>query len=807
METRRQAFPELIDRVLEALAGEMVTGDDLVERLGDAVPGDDPVGLLEDLLDGHPWLRWCPDGYYRYDLALTGATFTTVLTADEIASGVVDAEGLPAVTLLPDVVVETSGLRVEVEGHDPRTSRMVLRGPDGWLDGLEPGCGIAVGYDGEKVRYGACGVVPEVASVPEEVVAGLRSAFDQADSGTVGVLSLHADLRSVVVEALCRDPEPWHRVLPPLADIVEAAGLSSSGDLLAEAGFDWEADRIDRAVFGARLTQRLTEAQAAGLSEVAGLLLAFQQRGEAALDGEGYADSGADGVAAAAGLLSAGRVAPALYRLARSDLAVSLADLRAFAAGVASRAGRDRYRVGPLWLAARCDLAAGRPLDAEGALRRIEATAPGYRPAIEELAWLALDRSQFDTADRLLERAGPADTDLAEIVSTLARPTVRAAGRNDPCPCGSGRKYKRCHVNRALSQPLPERAAALRQKVARVARAEVDLSGPYPPACWDGSDSENKATFNRVMADGGLLSDVMFFDGGALRHYLDVRGEVLPEDEIELAGQWLATPRTVVRVTGPLDGDGRYPATDLATGAELCIRAPAAHPDHRPGLHLVIRPLADSKGALALDQGVAVDDSDVAEVLRIVTTADGKALADRLLPAPSPEETVVISVTALDVTGVDREALDAWMAASIGVGDSTDGGATSGDSTDGGATSDNGGSGGTQVVGAEGTIAVRHEGRLTLVTWDSGARQQAMASLTEAVGPVETMDDTSVTLSTLVEEVDLLRPDLTRKDAEEGSPDQIRLLVLTRALADVGTDANPDDLAGVHMPLPGDHQS
>ncbi|MCA1681459.1 MAG: SEC-C domain-containing protein [Actinobacteria bacterium] len=26
-----------------------------------------------------------------------------------------------------------------------------------------------------------------------------------------------------------------------------------------------------------------------------------------------------------------------------------------------------------------------------------------------------------------------------------AKPAVRAVGRNDPCPCGSGRKHKRCH--------------------------------------------------------------------------------------------------------------------------------------------------------------------------------------------------------------------------------------------------------------------------------------------------------------------------------------------------------------------------
>jgi hypothetical protein len=28
-------------------------------------------------------------------------------------------------------------------------------------------------------------------------------------------------------------------------------------------------------------------------------------------------------------------------------------------------------------------------------------------------------------------------------------------GRNEPCPCGSGRKYKKCHLDRELAQPIP----------------------------------------------------------------------------------------------------------------------------------------------------------------------------------------------------------------------------------------------------------------------------------------------------------------------------------------------------------------
>ena len=37
----------------------------------------------------------------------------------------------------------------------------------------------------------------------------------------------------------------------------------------------------------------------------------------------------------------------------------------------------------------------------------------------------------------------------AEIMQMLAHPPAKAVGRNDPCPCGSGRKYKQCCLNRS----------------------------------------------------------------------------------------------------------------------------------------------------------------------------------------------------------------------------------------------------------------------------------------------------------------------------------------------------------------------
>ena len=41
--------------------------------------------------------------------------------------------------------------------------------------------------------------------------------------------------------------------------------------------------------------------------------------------------------------------------------------------------------------------------------------------------------------------------------------------RNDPCPCGSGKKYKNCCIGKPVSKPLPFKAKLLSQP------KEVDL--------------------------------------------------------------------------------------------------------------------------------------------------------------------------------------------------------------------------------------------------------------------------------------------------------------------------------------------
>src|SRR5665811_1626069 len=90
--------------------------------------------------------------------------------------------------------------------------------------------------------------------------------------------------------------------------------------------------------------------------------------------------------------------------------------------------------------------AAERHLDE--ALRR----DPEYWPALEALAGYRIDRSDPRAASLLLRAGLPDDDQSVVLAKALAGPPIEA-GRNDPCPCGSGRKFKQCHLGKPIMPP------------------------------------------------------------------------------------------------------------------------------------------------------------------------------------------------------------------------------------------------------------------------------------------------------------------------------------------------------------------
>jgi hypothetical protein len=53
----------------------------------------------------------------------------------------------------------------------------------------------------------------------------------------------------------------------------------------------------------------------------------------------------------------------------------------------------------------------------------------------------------------------PAPAPIPENPPAGAQPCTTKIGRNEPCPCGSGLKFKRCHLGKTLTPPISAQAA------------------------------------------------------------------------------------------------------------------------------------------------------------------------------------------------------------------------------------------------------------------------------------------------------------------------------------------------------------
>ena len=69
-----------------------------------------------------------------------------------------------------------------------------------------------------------------------------------------------------------------------------------------------------------------------------------------------------------------------------------------------------------------------------------QAPKPRLRAASAQFSPEEIERRQRRQQQNLQFQAGPAQAEAPKPVRAGAK-----VGRNDPCPCGSGKKYKKCH--------------------------------------------------------------------------------------------------------------------------------------------------------------------------------------------------------------------------------------------------------------------------------------------------------------------------------------------------------------------------
>ncbi|MFV0493472.1 SEC-C metal-binding domain-containing protein [Mycobacterium sp.] len=457
-------------------------------------------------------------------------------------------------------------------------------------------------------RFAALGVA-------EDDLVGLRVTADGFELAAIpqtapcdvgaklaGLLDSEPDrpeMLDMAVWTVCADDDGLFRdAAVPLVELLTASGLARDGDWIARSGFDFAAWRV------AGRVERIEDRYNLGKDEALAVLatvhlyeqtLAIVETAMAAQDDgdtQAFADivsqlapppeqqqqrqpnrdssqepgSGRKTVRMAMELLAEPAVAAAV--LAESgasqddrQAAVALGVFAESGESLAPPAARPALR----WLRAMAHERLGDIEEAEANLLASESLDPSWPLTLMALARYASDRGDAERGLSLLRRAGvPADHYLVEVLSDFLPVPRRDLGRNDRCWCGSGRKYKVCHLNRE-ELPLEERAAWLYQKASGTLRDE----GPFLDMVIEAAQArarhwDSRAALAHALEDG-LAGDAVLFEGGAFEDFVNVRGPLLPADELLLAQQWLLVERSVYEVLEVKHGQG-FTVRDTRTG-------------------------------------------------------------------------------------------------------------------------------------------------------------------------------------------------------------------------------------------------
>lgn len=245
--------------------------------------------------------------------------------------------------------------------------------------------------------------------------------------------------------------------------------------------------------------------------------------------------------------------------------------------------------------------------------------------ALYDKAWFEFDRGEARKAKALLTRigAGAFAHDVAILDAVLA-PARPAARRNDQCPCGSGRKYKHCHLG-VDEVPLDARLTWLYRKanwwLERRHRPEVDTMA------WLRARNSTMSAGQMLDVDP-LIADSVLTEGGRFDEWLAERGALLPSDEAMLAGQWALVDRSVFEVTEVRLDEGMT-VRDVRTGDVVEVQERLGTHDLKVGWYLLARPLPIGAGANQFFGGITIVPDSMLD--RFIELLDGEPTPAQLL--------------------------------------------------------------------------------------------------------------------------------------------------------------------------------
>ncbi|TVR38062.1 MAG: hypothetical protein EA388_00520 [Nitriliruptor sp.] len=567
---------------------------DLIDRLiTDGVIGLDERDLTEDLLWDIPRLMPIRDGRLVHLPALAeGRTFTHRMTGAEIADQrlTCNPDLSLYVTFIPPLPLEGGGEAIERHWHDHTDQERLpsLFGPPGWLpDDLEAGDVVACRIDAGRLRVTRIDQNTLDPEATEHTAEHLRATYDALDgSNRVGG---PIDEPELLLETVVRYPTVFRRPVPPIAELLAVTGLDEDLD-------DWAAPHAGADELQAAWFQRAYGLDEHGTDAVRILI------GTAELfEREQREDLPAD-------------MADNLLQMLASDPAVAEAlgdthqgSLGSGAAGLARLVrllrpyARGRVAGALALLEARVAEVFGDAAAGEAALRRAIQLDPNLEAAHEDLAWYLEDRGDGAAALRHLRLAGVREDD-EQVQRLTDRQTVRPlVGRNDPCPCGSGAKFKKCCER--TGGPLPDRIDALFDKISMYMSRPLQRAELMPLVEARAGDASDQERLIAAIGDP-LVFDVALFEGEWLEDFLDDRGSLLPADERDLVATWIGAPRSLYEVVAVDPGEW-LELLDLRSGERVTVREQRAGSTRlKTGDALFTRVVPDGVG-FQLTTGVA----------------------------------------------------------------------------------------------------------------------------------------------------------------------------------------------------------
>lgn len=624
----RQVEQALVEIVHARRAVSFDELDALVgERLGVSV--DDPViELLLDRVEQHVIDRHGPldlladDSVVHVESLTDGLVLTHELTPAERASGVLPL----SVDLLGfrrrDEVALADGAAVDVTEEG-------WAGPTGWLSHIPPyGVVAAQVHDGRV----SCTHVPEPPKVDHALVALVRSAYDAA----VAEPWLPVSVEELILQVRVMDATAFATPTAPVSTLLAAAGLEVRGTEVAHEDSVWQnATKVTRLY---RLMDQLDSELAREVIEV---LDRLDEEQLDAADARRALDVLHDPV-----VLDV--VADEL--LGDDDDPQQLSHAAALVSRLLSAASRPAHHAVAHWLTALVAEREERIDDAEASLRTAVRADPSWGPAVDRLAWYSSDRGDAETALNLWRGIGgtAANSDDVRTVEPFAVPAGRTPGRNEPCWCGSGRKFKQCHLGQRQLPALPERVGWLCRKAAAYLERQGDRTGDvvYDYAAARAQDRTSREGLAQALGDP-LVIDVVLHEGGWFDRFLDERGALLPEDEVMLGRAWTLVDRTVYELVDVQPGKG-VRVRDLRTGDLLDVRERTFSRAAKQGSLLCARAVPDGQSHQFIGGLFIVPPGREKHLLDLLDDADGFALLEWVAALERPPV----------IVGPDGEAVD-----------------------------------------------------------------------------------------------------------------------------------------------------